>query len=219
MSNKEAEKSELRGAETPHDFDSEVVKDFTSCALCKKEKFSFDQVIARWTYEGRVCDAIIAAKFARHAALGDAIGRLLGERVVSTLANDPPEIVTMVPSAFRRRLSRGGRSGNLAITQAIVKSIRQTGANSSLKFMLKSTRSVKKQALLSDKERRANVAGAFAVKKGYAWPKTPGLTNPHILLVDDVVTTGATANEAARVLREAGAGRVTLAVVARAVWS
>ena len=52
---------------------------------------------------------------------------------------------------------------------------------------------------------------AFAVRAGYH------LRDAHVLLVDDILTTGATCSEAARALRAAGAARVTVAVVARAI--
>jgi len=67
------------------------------------------------------------------------------------------------------------------------------------------------QANLPPKQRFANVRRAFAVASGY------DLTGLHVLLVDDVLTTGATCSEAARALKAAGARRVSVAVVARAL--
>jgi predicted amidophosphoribosyltransferase len=201
-----------------------------ACVHCQAERFHFDQVVAKWTYQGRVCDAIVAAKHASHAALGSALGRQLGERVLAETATDPPDQITYVPSHFLRQWSRGGRSGNVAIAEAVNECVRQAIPKVALKPRLRATRRIKKQAWLGDVERRKNVSGAFAAKKGYAWPeklRNLGATqaspfdikNQHILVIDDVLTTGATANEVAKVLREAGARRVTLAVVARAVWS
>lgn len=194
------------------------------CRLCEKEKFSFDSVVARWTYEGRVCDAIIAAKYAHQSPLGHTLGCLLGDRVLAATESDLPDVITFVPSPFRRQMMRGGRNGNAAIADGVRKRLRDNGKIVSLRELLKTTRSIKKQAWLSDTERLENVRGAFAAKKSYALFTTPRITTPrvtdqHILLVDDVLTTGATSNEVSRVLREAGARRVTLAVVARAVWS
>jgi len=201
-----------------------------ACVHCQKENYQFDQVVAHWTYQGRVCDAIVAAKYAQQSALGHALGRQLGKQVAAVTAADPPEIVTYVPSHFQRQWARGGRSGNVAIAQAVVNELRRYVPTVSLQPLLRTTRRIAKQAWLSDVERRKNVSGAFAAKKSYAWPRDlrifawpetrsfPG-KNKHILVVDDVLTTGATANEVAKVLRHAGARRVTLAVVARAVWS
>ncbi|NNE00842.1 MAG: ComF family protein [Pirellulaceae bacterium] len=189
------------------------------CSLCKKETFAFDRVIACWTYEGRVCDAIVAAKYAQQSPLGKALGRRLGMRVATATASDPPDQITYVPSNFRRQLSRGGRNGNVAIAHAVSDSLANAGLKVPVRALLRTTRGIKKQAWLNEQQRRENVRGAFAAKKSYACLRTSRLAKSHILLVDDVLTTGATSNEIARVLRQAGAHQVTLAVVARAVWS
>jgi predicted amidophosphoribosyltransferase len=65
------------------------------------------------------------------------------------------------------------------------------------------------QAGLTGAERRTNVAGAFEVKK-----RDP-VRGRHVLLIDDVLTTGATAGACAAVLKRAGAARVTVLTVAR----
>ena len=195
------------------------------CPSCEKEQFIFDQVIATWTYEGLVCDAIVAAKHASRAALANCLGSRLGDKVRARFQADPgddvdmPDRVTFVPSSIRRRMTRGGRNGVATIAQAVAESLRPLGRKTHVSELLRTTRAIKKQAWLTDKERLENVSGAFAAKKGYAWTKSTQVNNLHVLVVDDVLTTGATANEVTRVLRNAGARRVTLAVVARAVWS
>ena len=78
------------------------------------------------------------------------------------------------------------------------------------KWWLKRIRNTPSQKALSAAARKENVRGAFRVRSTAA-PK-----GRSILLVDDVMTTGATAHEAARVLRAAGATRVIVAVLARA---
>jgi predicted amidophosphoribosyltransferase len=70
-------------------------------------------------------------------------------------------------------------------------------------------RSTRKQFDLSPTARWENVRRAFAVRSGYH------LKDAHVLLCDDILTTGATCSEAARALREAGASRVSVVVVAR----
>ena len=66
------------------------------------------------------------------------------------------------------------------------------------------------QAELSEKERRKNVKGAFAIR-----PEVD-VSGRRVVLVDDVLTTGATVEECARVLLGAGAAEVSVAVIARA---
>jgi len=75
------------------------------------------------------------------------------------------------------------------------------------------TRDTAKQFELSPAERAANVAGAFALKEGF------DIVGKSVLLVDDILTTGATAMECAKVLMEAGAGSVGLMVFSAAICS
>jgi predicted amidophosphoribosyltransferase len=164
-----------------------------------------------WMYRDRVCDAVVAAKYAHNAPLADALGHRLGRRVWSVLGDDPPAEVTFVPSHLFRQISRGG-IGTRAIAQSVAEQLKIP-----IRQRLKAIRPIAKQAWLSDDDRKQNVCGAFAARKSYAFARSPKLDDRHILVVDDVLTTGATANEVAGVLKDAGAGRVTIAVVSRAV--
>ena len=68
-----------------------------------------------------------------------------------------------------------------------------------------------RQSDVSATDRWKNIRRAFSIRGGYH------LNDAHVLLVDDVLTTGATCSEAAKVLLRAGAAKVTVAVIARAV--
>ena len=189
------------------------------CVQCHKEKLRFESTTALWTYQDRVRDAIVAAKYANQAPLGAALGKQLGKKWVLRNELDLPDIVTYVPSHWRRQSQRGG-NGNQTIAAAMTRQILQNSPIKrpiSCQCLTKMTRAVQKQAWLDNKGRQENVRGAFDLKKSYPW--TYSLADKHILLVDDVLTTGATANEVTRVLLDAGAKRVTLAVVARAIRS
>ena len=183
------------------------------CIHCRDQAFHFDRVIALWAYQDLVCEAVVASKYPRQAALGDALGRRLAAIVQNACAADWPDVVTYVPSFLTRRVSRGG-NGAAVIASAVAR-----GIGRRCRPLLKTTRPIAKQAWLNDQQRLENVGGAFAVKRSYALHRTPQPPNRHILVVDDVLTTGATANEVARVLRVSGVKRVSLAVVARAIRS
>ncbi len=183
------------------------------CVHCRNLDLEFDSVVALWAYQDRVCDAIVAAKFASQAPLGDALGRRLGVLVADKMAGDLPDIVTYVPSHITRQFRRGG-NGNQVIASAVGRAIGR-----SCRVFLRTTRRISKQAWLSDAERVENVRGAFSLKRSYAFTGSPEIAQRHVLVVDDVLTTGATGNEVARVLRDRGADRVSLAVVARAIRS
>ena len=187
--------------------------DGQTCHQCRNNDHQYDRVVALWAYQDRVCDAVVAAKFPKHAALGDAMGRRLGAVVLEGFADGIPEVVTYVPSHLTRRVSRGG-NGTAVIAAAVAQSIGRP-----CRALLRTTRAIAKQAWLDDNERRENVHDAFSVKRSYAFPRTPEPPNRHVLVIDDVLTTGATANEVARVLHGSGVRRVSLAVVARAIRS
>jgi len=181
------------------------------CPRCRGESLEFDQVIPLWAYLGRVRDAVVAAKYVSQTPLGDALGRRLASRVAAAIVSDRPDLVTYVPAHFSRRFARGG-NGIRIIATAVA-----TGLGRPCLEVLKITRRIAKQAWLDHEQRQINVRGAFAPKKSYALTRPPGIANRHILVVDDVLTSGATGNEVARVLKAAGAEKVTWAVVARAV--
>ncbi len=75
--------------------------------------------------------------------------------------------------------------------------------------MLRQVRNIPPQLGLSRPGRFANVAGRMVVRSGYS------LQSAHVLVVDDILTTGATASEAARALKKAGAATVSVLVMAR----
>lgn len=126
---------------------------------------------------------------------------LLGGRVAAAAGEYPPEVVTWVPSHWRRRLLRG-------TDHAQVIAERLAGELSlGLEGLLRRVRNTPPQVRLSRTARIENVRGAFE--------PTCALAGETVLLVDDVTTTGATANEAARQILDAGAGHVQLAVLAK----
>jgi predicted amidophosphoribosyltransferase len=122
------------------------------------------------------------------------------------------DCVTFVPTHRWRRVLRGGPSGAQRMAISVGKVLQVPTVE-----LLATTRWVAKQSLLPDEKRELNVRGAFSLKRSYAWQRSLNLRDLHILLVDDVLTTGATAKESANVLKQAGAASVRLAVVARAV--
>ncbi len=193
------------------DSDSSAASLVARCQHCKTREFRFDRVDAMWAYLDSVREAIVKAKYAHQAPLAEALGRRLAGRLSFPSLASYPDLVTFVPSHFTRQFSRGG-NGSQTIATAVA-----TGIGLPCRQLLRITRKIAKQAWLDETDRAKNVRGAFAPKKSYDFLRSPRIADRHILLVDDVLTTGATANEVAGVLKDAGASRVTLAVVARAV--
>lgn len=142
-------------------------------------------------------------KYGRDVTLAATLGHILAS---SVLAPGPHDLVVPVPLHKTRLRQRG-------FNQAAVLGKWLAGRRGVPldPFVLLRTRATPTQVGLSEKERSANVAGAFAVRNRDA------VRNRSILLVDDVYTTGATVAECAKVLRRAGARRVDVLVLARAV--
>jgi predicted amidophosphoribosyltransferase len=199
------------------------------CSNCGSQRdFPVDRTFALFAYQGMVCSAVVASKHSYRQPVTLALGQVLGEHVAQhsvRIANpdasqsdapQPIDMVTWVPSHHTRRWIRGGNSVS-QMAQEVAARIEVPAVD-----CLKTTRRLRKQAWLTDAERQKNVSGAFAARKRYALPSSGTspksiIANKHVLVVDDVMTTGATTSEIARVLKRVGAARVSVAVVARAI--
>jgi len=148
--------------------------------------------------------AVLRIKRPNERALAVALGDVLSETFAAQLSPSP-EVVIPVPMHWTRRAWRGTNSPHTIATCLASR----LGIPLATHLLVRSRRTAP-QATLSPNKRRANVRGAFRVR---AHRDLPGA---RVLLVDDIMTTGATLNEAAKVLAKAGAGEITVAVLARA---
>lgn len=146
---------------------------------------------------------IAGLKFRRLDYLGGQLGAELGRRFAAELAG--ADVVAAVPLGFWRRLGRGYDQAEAIATAA------GRAAGRPVAGLLSRRRSTAPQSLAGLERRRRNLEGAFAPTAALRG-KWRGC---HILLVDDVITTGATLEAAARALLEGGAGAVTALVAAR----
>lgn len=158
---------------------------------------------AVWMYEGQVRQSLHRYKFggARHYA--EAYGRLLAMRILRDLPE--ADIITWVPISARRRRRRGYDQVEL-LANAVSRELELPN-----KPLLEKSRDNRPNSdLKTPAERRANVLGVYKVADQEL------LRDKRVLLLDDIVTTGATASECARVLLTAGAKEVIFAAVAAA---
>jgi ComF family protein len=144
-------------------------------------------------------------KRSRSTTLALAVGRVLARHVALATTTDPPDLVVPVPMHWSRRIVRGINSAEL-----LAESVSAQLGLPLLSRLLVRSRNTLPQFELPPRERFRNVRGAFRARVGY------DLTDARVLLIDDILTTGATASDAARALRECGAAAVTVAVAARA---
>jgi ComF family protein len=176
------------------------------CYRCGGRKLWFDQTVALGHYDGRLRDIVLHMKRAEGDALSLAMGRLICDKRGQRLAEIGADVVAPIPLHWRRRVVHRTNSAAV-LAEVLAGKLRAPFADR----MLKRSRYTVRQTDVSPSERWNNVRRAFAVRAGYH------LNAAHVLLVDDVLTTGATCSEAARALRQAGAARVTVAVIARAM--
>ncbi|MBP2706016.1 ComF family protein [Microbispora sp. RL4-1S] len=162
------------------------------------------------TYEGAARRMILAYKERGRTALAGVLAAALAETALAALGGRAgPVALVPVPSA-QAATRRRGHDPVRAVAAAAVRRLRERGRTATLAPVLRPERRVADQAGLGSAERAANLSGAYGTV-----PRLPGLAGgPLVVLVDDVVTTGATLAEAARALRSAGAGVALAATVA-----
>ena len=172
------------------------------CGICRESKFHFDRTIALGEYSGLLRRLILRAKHEEAVAQG--LAELLFEHRHDELTSDLPDMVIAVPMHWRRRWQCRTNSAEiiaaaLGVRMAVPVNFRR----------LRRVRSTLPQSSVPGSERFTNVRRAFRARRSQRF------NSRHVLLVDDVLTTGATCSEAARALRAAGAARITVAVLAR----
>jgi ComF family protein len=170
------------------------------CGTCLKSPPAFTRTIAAFRYEFPVDRLIQALKYNHQLPLANWFGGCLSEQI----AADEHDLLLPLP-LHPSRLQDRGFNQSVEIARAIH---RRLGIPMNVDCLTR-IRATPPQAALPLKERAKNVRGAFEC--------TVNLSGKRILLVDDVMTTGSTLRECARVLELHGAAQITLAVVARAL--
>lgn len=175
------------------------------CAGCWTNPPPLDAIRACFHYADSARDLILHYKHGDGLQLTPLLARL-GARLFIELAGEDT-LVVPVPlhrrRYFRRRYNQAAEWARLLH--------RLAGQGDFAPHLLVRRRATRSQGGLSRHQRHRNIAGAFAVPPDAA----PRLQGRPVLLVDDVMTTGATLNEAARRLAAAGSGPVSALVLAR----
>ena len=184
------------------------------CGSCRRDAFDFDCARCLGAYRGLLRAAILQMKFQHRERLGIKLGKLLGDPCLSLFetAGDGAWVIVPVPLHRTRHRERGfNQAGLLAL--GLRRALARTGKvplPAIDRQTLVKTRATPPQTGLSVAARRENVRGAFAV----AIPeRVRGRT---AILVDDVMTTGATLSACALALKHAGARQVLGLTLARA---
>ncbi len=171
----------------------------------RKENLQFlDSFTAVWYYEGNVRRSLLRYKFYNYRSFAAGYGRLLAMKVMQS---NPEgfDCLTWVPVSRLRKFRRGFDQVEL-LAKAVGRELGMTPVP-----LLKKVRHNRPQSGITDSaRRRANVLGAYREVNREA------ISGKRILLLDDILTTGATAGECARVLLTAGAKEIHCAAVAAA---
>ncbi len=183
------------------------------CAACERslprmetalrEGAGFGRCAVPLRYEGAVRTALLRFKFHGVRSAAEGLGALLAQCAAEELGGQF-DVVTWAPVSDKRRRERGYDQAYLLARQAA----KAWGAEPVA--MLRKRRDNAQQSGLDAAARRGNVIGVYEAAE------REKVENARILLVDDIITTGATLGECARVLKEAGAQSVVCACVASA---
>lgn len=171
------------------------------CLLCQNETRYFDMARSAVKYKGDIQRLILEYKFHNKRYLGKYLAKFI-EHVVEEY-NLKYDIVVPIPLSKAREKERKYNQ--------VTEMLRHTKLSPVVDALTK-TRDNERQSLMAGKERRDNVHGVYAVTDKAV------VKGKCILLVDDIITTGATVNEASRVLMVAGAKSVTAISVAHAEY-
>ncbi len=173
------------------------------CGSCLRTPPAFDATIVACDYAAPSDMLVQDLKFRSRLPLAQSFGQMLASAIQKQITNTP-DVIIPVPLSEARLAQRGfNQAGEIARSVS-----RHTDIPLQFQMCVR-VRDTQPQARLPIGERRVNMRGAFAVQLNAS------VRNQHVLLVDDVMTTGHTLNELAACLKRHGARRVTNAVFAR----
>lgn len=158
-------------------------------------------------------EAIHALKYDRLHAAARPLGRMMAAAIAQIAAEVPADLLVVPIPLHRSKYAQRGFNQARSLAREALLALRATHPRLSLTLApstLMRLRATESQAGLTPRQRRLNVRGAFSVSDPAA------VAQRHVLLVDDIFTSGATARAAARALVQAGAASVWIATLARA---
>ena len=175
------------------------------CLNCQNNQLDFDVARCVFVFSGKVKDLIHNFKYNNRPYMSSSLANCMYE--LFTKLNWPVDFVIPVPSSKETLKARGYNQAELLASDFCSKSGLELRED-----ILKKTKHTKQQASLNFNERKQNLDGSFDVDLSFR----STLRGKTILLIDDVITTGSTASECAKILKKRGAERVLVLAVARA---
>lgn len=172
------------------------------CFRCKNKAYRFDRVIRLGLYQQEFRSLVLQTKKATQTSLTATLADWLFDRHQAEFAECAPDVIYPVPMYWRRRIARG-TNGPETIAKRLAEHLGVPADLNGLRRVV----STKSQGPLAATARSKNVLRAFTVRS-----KVP----KRVLIVDDIMTSGATCHEIAKCCKRNGAEFVAVAVLARA---
>lgn len=194
-----------------HGFDGAPAKAGTDllCAVCLNDPPYFDSLRSVWKYNDEAAQLIMRFKHGDQLHLSRSFVPLLKRAMIELPAQ--PSIIMPVPLHRLRLLKRLYNQAGILAQQLAKQSEHKLHFHADLLLRHKHTKS---QGHMKSDARKKNVGSAFSLSKD----AVNSLKNKHILLIDDVYTSGATVNACAKILKEKGkVARVDVLTLARVV--
>jgi ComF family protein len=186
------------------------------CSPCRMVPPEFERAVAWGLYEDQMRELIHLLKYEGMRSAAEPLGRLLARTVEMLCDGDTPmgrDAVMMAVPLYPAKQRQRGYNQSVLLAEVALKELKRSRPEWTLVAAhgaIRRTRDTESQFGLTPGGRRRNMRGAFAVIDPAV------VAGREIVLVDDIYTTGATARECARVLRQVGAAKVWIATVSRA---
>ncbi len=190
----------------PFDYDPGDGADETECGACLRSPPVFDRARAVFRYDELSRHLVLAFKHGDRTEGAPSFGAWMARAGAELLVD--ADLIVPVPLHWRRLFTRRFNQSAL-----LAQALGRIANRPALADALVRKRATRSQGGLSPAGRRRNVAGAFAVRALHA----DTVRDRRVILVDDVMTTGATLAACARTLKRAGAARVDVLVLARVI--
>jgi len=175
--------------------------------VCRQAKWNFESITSLGNYEGLLRQSVIDLKKSGLDEIAIQLGKLLAITQVKSLAKrESLDAIVYVPTQWRRKIFRFFNQAEL-IAEGIAAETQISIADNFLEFQAPT----EKQGLLTHQQRIRNLKNTISTHSKL------DLSGRTVLLVDDVITSGATCNEASRAMIEAGVSKVFVATIARGV--
>jgi ComF family protein len=171
------------------------------CGLCSAGLIRFDAAYSYGAHDGNLRTLLHLFKYHRMRPLAAPLGRLMARALPR---DERVDAIVPMPLHWRRWITRGYNQSELLAREVSAR------AGLPVERLLSRSRNTPVQAGLTSRERRLNVRNSFAV------PDPARVGGRCLLLIDDVLTTGATLNAASGALKQAGAARIAILTLARA---